>query len=237
LPDRRKHRGAHPQDRTLFGPAWVPLLQKATGDLSWLLGRDYPGKAALKLVGDRYGLNRRQQLAVQRCACSDAEREHREGRRIDVADLRGKDVHIDGFNVLTTIEAALGGGVVLHARDGCFRDMASMHGTYRKVEETVPSLRLVTRFLSGSGVTNCAWYLDRPVANSGRLRALMRDEQPVGWRIEVVPDPDRILAIVSGVVATADSGILAAAAHWVNLARAVVETGVEAAWVVDLRGR
>ena len=38
--------------------------------------------------------------------------------------------------MLTTIEAALAGGVILAARDGAYRDMASMHGSYRKVAET-----------------------------------------------------------------------------------------------------
>ena len=44
---------------------------------------------------------------------------------------------------MTTIEAALSGGVILAARDGAYRDMASMHGTYRKVAETLPALELL----------------------------------------------------------------------------------------------
>src|SRR6266404_1471952 len=43
---------------------------------------------------------------------------------------------IDGFNLILTLESALGGGVMLVGRDGCYRDMASVHGTYRRVEET-----------------------------------------------------------------------------------------------------
>lgn len=236
MPDRRRHRGAHPEDSNLFGPDSIAALQVATTELSWLLSRGYPGRAALKLVGDRHGLNRRQQIAVQRCACSDAQQEERNQRRIDREALAGAEVHVDGFNVLTTIEVALGGGVILHARDGCFRDMASMHGTYRKVEETVPALRLVGEFLERSRVRHCTWYLDRPVANSGRLRAAMLAEASRSWDVEVVPNPDRVLEAVAGVVATADSGILDAAVRWVNLARAVVEERVEGAWIADLRG-
>ena len=43
-------------------------------------------------------------------------------------------------NVLITLESALGGGVLLRCRDGCLRDMASLHGTYRIVDETDPAL-------------------------------------------------------------------------------------------------
>ena len=47
------------------------------------------------------------------------------------SELAGSDLLIDGFNVLTTIEAALGGAVVLACRDETYRDIAGLHGTYR----------------------------------------------------------------------------------------------------------
>ena len=61
MPDRRNHRGAHPQDRLLFAsdPA-EPDLRRATSDLNWLLTRGYASVSALKLVGDRYALYARQ---------------------------------------------------------------------------------------------------------------------------------------------------------------------------------
>ena len=55
-------------------------------------------------------------------------------------DVANRELWIDGYNALTTIESALSGSVILRARDGCYRDMASMHGTYRKVQETVPAI-------------------------------------------------------------------------------------------------
>ena len=239
MADRRKHRGAHPQDRSLFGPRALPELQVATADLSWLLTRGYSSRAALKLVGDRHGLNRRQQVAVQRCACSHGQKQDRAARRVEIDDLEGRHLHLDGFNLLVTLEAALGGGVVLHARDGCFRDMASVHGTYRVVEETVPALRLVGSFLERLGPGRCTWYLDRPVGNSGRLAAAIRQEAEASrcpWDVELVASPDRVLRHAHGVVVTADSCILDRAERWANLARALVETEVEGVWIADLSG-
>ena len=71
MPDKRTHRGAHPQDDRLFAPDQYSALQSATSDLSWLLTREYASPSALKIVGDRYALDARQRLAVMRCACSD----------------------------------------------------------------------------------------------------------------------------------------------------------------------
>jgi len=75
--------------------------------------------------------------------------------------------------VLITVEAAMSGGVIFVGRDGCFRDLASIHGTYRKVTETIPALQLIGEFLKEAGVTKALWLLDSPVSNSGRLKTLI----------------------------------------------------------------
>ena len=143
MPDHRKHRGPHPEDRQLFGVEQLASLRSATRDLSWLLTRGYASPSALKLVGDKYRLNVRQRLAVARCACGDSEVTRRQRHEVQAGDLENQELWIDGYNILTSLEAALSGGVILGARDGCYRDMASMHGNYRKVTETIPVIHIV----------------------------------------------------------------------------------------------
>ena len=135
-PDLRKHRGAHPEDRELFAAEQMPVLRNATSELSWLLTRGYSLKSALKLVGDRYMLTERQRLAMSRAACSDQSKERRAGTLISTDAVVGKDLIVDGFNLLITIEAALSGGLLIICRDGCVRDLSSVHGSYRSVDET-----------------------------------------------------------------------------------------------------
>jgi len=201
VPDRRAHRGPHPEDARLFAAEVHATLRQATGDLCWLLSRGYAGESSLKLVGDRYGLLARQRIAVARCACSDAAAADRQSRQVAPEALRGRPLWIDGYNVLTTIEAALGGGVLLFACDGALRDMASMHGSYRKVAETVPALELIGRTIADLGVTESIWYLDRPVSNSGRLKGIMEQlaaERGWAWRVDLVDDPDAVLTTAVG---------------------------------------
>ncbi len=62
----------------------------------------------------------------------------------------------------------------------------------------------------------------------------MADKQHWPWAVELVPDPDKILATAEHIVASADSGILDQCCHWVNLARAVIETSVPGANIVPL---
>lgn len=239
MPDRRRHRGPHPEDARLFASAAWPVLREATADLCWLLSRGYAGKSALKLVGDRYGLVARQRTAVGRCSCSDAEAARRQAHHVAPQRLAGRPLWLDGYNVLTTVESALAGGVVLPARDGAYRDMASMHGSYRKVAETAPALRLLGQVTAALKVDGCLWYLDRPVSNSGRLKKLIEEvgaAEGWRWRAELVQDPDALLAEAEQVVATADSAILDRCASWFNLARETIVRHVPQAWVVELAG-
>jgi hypothetical protein len=201
------------------------------------LDRGYAHPSSLKLVGDRYGLVARQRIAVSRSACSQPQAARRQRHRAPAETITGRPLWLDGYNVLTTIEAALAGGVLLLAHDGTLRDMASMHGSYRKVQETVPALDLLGEALARLGVAEAVWLLDRPVSNSGRLKRLMEGRAAAAgwpWRVELVADPDRILAESPHVVATADSAILDRCSAWLNLAREVVAAAVPEARIVDL---
>jgi len=237
MPDQRQHRGPQDVDHELFGNQQLPILQHATSDLGWLLTRGYSHQSSLKLVGDRYQLVARQRIAVGRCAASSDARHRRQQHAVSPESFIGQELWIDGFNLLTTLEAALSGGVILQADDASFRDMASLHGTYRRVQETLPALELLGHWLADYRVAGCRWLLDQPVSNSGRLRqAILAIAQRQGWpwSVDLVPDPDRVLVDVPYIVATADSMILDRAARWANLARWVIETLVPEAWIVRL---
>ena len=239
MTDRRRHRGAHPKDAQLFSQAALSALRSAVGELSWLLSHEYPVRAALALVGDRHGLTVRQRQAVRRCACSDAQLVERRERRASPVTMPGAQVWVDGFNVLTTIEAAFGGGVLLMARDGALRDMASMHGSYRPVEETGPAIEAVAELLEDRKVKRCRWFLDAPVSNSGRLASILREfaaERRLSWEVEVTRDPDQALVAAPAdvLVASADSQIMDGAPMTWQLARETVGGIQPTPWIVDL---
>ncbi len=237
MPDKRAHRGPHPDDARLFSESQRPVMQSAVADLSLLLTKGYAEKSALKLVGDHFSLTERQRMAVMRCSCSDASLAVRRQRLVTAESVHGRDLMIDGYNVLTTIEAALAGGIIIEGRDGCCRDIASMHGTFRKVKETGPALCLLGEVLAGLGIEHCRWLLDSPVSNSGRLRSQMQQiaaERGWSWEIDLSVSPDRELAESEGIVATADSVILDRCRAWFNLAGFALASRLPDATVVRL---
>lgn len=237
MPDNRRHRGPHPHDHDLFSPEQLAPLRAAVGDYSWLLDRDYSPPSALKLVGDRYRLAERQRTAVMRCAAPETLLAVRRAKHIDRDALKGATVAIDGFNVLTTVEAAMSGGVILQGRDGCRRDMASMHGSWRRVDETRPAAERIGEVLASLGVAHSVWLLDSPVSNSGRLAQLLRvlaETRGWSWTVDTVASPDRELKLSPEIVVTADSAILDSCGRWFDLAATVVET-IPDVWHLDLR--
>lgn len=234
---RQHNRGPHPADAGLFDRQHVPTLVEATGNLSWLLSRGYAPTSSLKLVGDRFDLVARQRTAVMRSACSDRAMESRSSRAIPIAEISGSNVEIDTLNLLITLEAALAGGVVLRGRDGTYRDMASIHGSYRKVDQTRDAISLVGQFFRQHAVAQVLWRIDRPVSNSGRLRAMLLEfaaEHDFAWEVRLDDDPDRVLGEVHDLVVTADAAVLDRVKYWANLARWMIDQDVSDAWIVPM---
>jgi hypothetical protein len=237
MPDTRHHRGAHPEDAALFSPRHWPALRAASRDLWWLLDRGYALRSALALTGDRYELSQRQRLAVARGACSAAQLASRQQREVDAAALADVTLWIDGYNLLITIEAALAAGIILAGRDGCYRDMASLHGSYRNVSETLPALQVLGEVFTRSNVSCCHWVFDRPVANSGRLKGILEElARAQGWQWDVHLDngPDKVLAAAGGIVASSDSVVLDRCGRWFNAARHVMIARIPHAQVIAL---
>ena len=232
MPDSRRHRGAHPEDHRLFADERVVDLRKAAADFSLLLSKHYATPSALKIVGDHFNLTERQRTAVQRASCSDEAREVRRKSQVPLEKIVDQPLLIDGYNILTTLETAMSGGPIFGCRDGCYRDMASIHGTYRKVEETIPALKLLAEFLNAAKAGPITVLLDSPVSNSGRLKLLIVEVN--NWKVELVSNPDPLLAASDQIVVTADSVILNAAKRWVNLAREIILKRLPQSWIVDL---
>ncbi|GAG07465.1 unnamed protein product, partial [marine sediment metagenome] len=190
-----------------------------------------------KLVGDRFSLTQRQRLAIMRSACSDQQLASRNQRCVAIENLARQPIAIDGYNALITIEAAMSGGLIFKGRDGCFRDLASVHGTYRRVTETIPAVQLIGEFLKEIGVAEALWLLDSPVSNSGRLKTLIGElaqKNEWNWEIRLSLSPDAELIKSDQITASTDSVILDACKRWTNLTTQIIKQKLPSATIIDL---
>lgn len=239
MPDKRTHRGPHPDDALLFADSQLERLRQAMADYVLLLSKGYAQPSSLKLVGDRFELSQRQRVVLMRSACTGKQRVSRLARRTHPDQLAGEGIAIDGYNVLITIESALSGGVLMRGVDGCIRDLASVHSTYRHVSETLPALELIGSFLAEARISPALWLLDSPVSNSGRLKKTMVElahRQDWRWDIQLVTSPDAELRRDKPVVATTDSAILDGCGRWIDLAGEIITSHLPKVHIIELGG-
>jgi hypothetical protein len=232
----QRHRNAHPGDKALFSGEHLLCLREAVHDLCWLLDRGYARHSAIKLVGDHYQLPKRQRLAISRAACSNESRASRAAKCLPIEAVRDRQLVVDGFNLIITIETIMAGGVALRCRDGCIRDIASIHGTYRQVHETDKAITLIGRALEPFRPEDVLWLFDKPVSNSGRLAVMVREiAQTHGWNWQtaLMDNPDQFIIRSDRLAITSDSAILDEVGQWVNPGAYIVANFFPAAWIID----
>ncbi|WP_338792371.1 DUF434 domain-containing protein [Bernardetia sp. MNP-M8] len=249
MPNSQKHRGANPKDYAAFTDKNIDNLKQAVSDLSWLLSNGYAQKASLKIVGDKFSLTDRQRKAIN---AASAERESLELRKKNEISI-DLDIHsdfkklnstlvIDGYNLLITTECALSNAPLFIGLDGCMRDIASIHSTYRKVEETIPALELIGNVIEELEIKETIWVLDSPISNSGRLKKIMEDlaeQKKWNWKVLLEKHADKSIVELSQnqnhIVASCDAWITINASKWVNLCSFIVKNYVPSAWILDFR--
>ena len=218
-------RGYVPEDERNFSREAIHTMRTASRHVRYLIGEGYDLKQASTFVGNHFLLSERQRLAIMRSLATDEQLAVRQSRQVQISDLEGKEVWIDGFNTIITLEVMFNEGILFECMDGTIRDLAALRGTYRLIPETSGAVRMMLRTLQESRISKATILLDEPVSNSGRLKALIEDigeEFAYGLDIQILRDVDRSLYGRENVI-TSDSVILDHCVSWVNLAAEVMK--------------
>ena len=199
----------------VFNNESLDKLTQAAHHLSWLLTRHYTLESSLKLVGDRFRLNKTVRHALKRAVCSDQSLQLKGDKQLNRTALNGQEVWIDGFNLLITLERALRGDPIIRCRDGVIRDIAGVHGSYRKGRHTLNAFQLIEYGLRQLSVSHIHWLFDQPVSNSGKIAQIASSYGSA----EVVGDPDQVLIQLDArsIILSGDGVILERGHRWFNL--------------------
>lgn len=223
-----RNRGKEGRDDLLFGAIKAQeKIKEAVIDVSYLLSRGFSEKSSVQLVGNRYKLNARQQKAVQGMSAAAAQVTQRKSTNVAIDQLKDQTVIIDGFNIIIILESFLSGAYVFKGVDDCYRDVSSVHGTYKRVQQTQEVLITVGDFLQEAQVKDVIWVFDQPVSNSGRMKTLLGElsrKRTYPWQIILDYNPDKVLAESDHITASSDAWILDRAQRWFNLSGTIIET-------------
>jgi len=201
-------------------------LQEAAEDFRYLLNRGYPRKAALELVGNRYSLAYDQRHLLHRGVFSDADSESRRKKKIRIEGVRKKDLVIDGYNVIITIEAGLSGRPLILGDDGFIRDISGLSGRFKETEKTKKALQLVLDVLKKAKPRQTLFLFDAPISMSGKLAQEVRNQlkrENLSGDAMAVNVPEKILIGFPGIIATSDTIIIDQSKKVVDLAGDIIK--------------
>jgi hypothetical protein len=200
-------------------------IQKAAEDFRYLLNRRYPRKAALELVGNRYGLTFDERHLLHRGVFSKVDSQARRRKKVPVREIRNRDLTIDGHNVLITIEAALSGRPLVLADDGFIRDISGLSGSFKRSEITEKAIQLILSVLRKWKPRKTLFLFDAPISSSGKLAEEIKDrlkQANLPGDAKAVKVPEKILIGFPGVIATSDTAIIAPSKKVLDLAGYII---------------
>lgn len=239
MSSKTRNRGKEGRDDLLFGKASAQeKLLEAVSDLSFLLEKGYGVVSACQLVGNRYKLNKRQQQALRGMSASETSVSTRMKKLVDVQNLKGQTVIVDGFNVLIILESMLSGGYIFKGKDGAYRDLSSIHGSYKKVSQTQEAIMLVGDFFMKYHLEKLIWVFDKPVSNSGKMKAeILEIANEKGWNWEGVLDfnPDKLIAQSEYIAVSSDAWILENASKCYNMIEDLISENYT--FLIDVDGK
>lgn len=157
-------------------------LKLAELDLRFLLNRGYRKKVALQFVSNHYLLEKKERNYLSRLVFADVKVKERKKKRVQIDELPGKCLIIDGYNVLITVESILrslkkpeeNNNNLVWSDDGFIRDVESVFGKYKIGPQTKPALKLILKHLKNYEVGKVKFFFDQQVSFSGKLAHIIQ---------------------------------------------------------------
>ncbi|WGH76452.1 DUF434 domain-containing protein [Tenacibaculum tangerinum] len=226
-----KNRGKEGRDSYLFGKNFMQdKIKEAVFDMSFLLERGYGESSSCELVGNRHKLNKRQQQAIKGMSAAKTAVIRRKEKALLKESLSGKEIIVDGFNQIILLESMLSNAYLFEGKDGAIRDLSSLHGTYKSVNQTEEAISLIGDFFKNHNSEKIIWIFDKPVSNSGRMKAkllLIAKEYGYNWEVILENNPDKLIAKSNLVAITSDAWILDRVESWFNLMKELMPDDYE----------
>lgn len=200
----------------IHDPEYKDKIRTAAFDLRFLLERGYRKRSALNFVANRYLLDMRQRNHLTRTVFSRAKSIKRQEKLMDIHHINGKNLFVDGYNVLITAESIYRDrSSIVACDDGVLRDVNAVFGKYKINKWTETALNHIISLLEHYKPYYVKFIYDSPVSRSGELSKLTNKVINV-YKINgcAVTSKNTDFELVklsnefNGIVATSDSAVM-----------------------------
>jgi hypothetical protein len=182
----------------------------AVKDFAYLIDNDYPRKAILKIIGDRYLLNKTQRVLLSRGIFRTDEIHARAHKRTN--SIRNALLHVDTYNVLFILSNYLLGRIVFISNDDLLRDAGEVYGKLHREKVFFEAIGYLLNYIKQSETKEVHFLIDRSVSFSGELAEKLRtclDENDMKGDARTFINPDaELIMLTDGIIATSDSEII-----------------------------
>jgi len=135
----------------------------------------------------------------------------RRSKLLDLEDLRGQSISIDGYNVIITTESVLGGYPVYLCDDGLLRDSRGIFRGFKASPLTAIALNWILDLLASAGPARTEVLLDQQMSRSGELaemvRGMMAERQLCGVA-RTARNVDHLLKTAKRIILTSDGNVI-----------------------------
>ncbi|AFN04968.1 hypothetical protein PFC_10245 [Pyrococcus furiosus COM1] len=183
-------------------------MYEAYKDLKYLLNRGYRKSKALEFVCNHYLLPSNARHLLARCVFPTKWIEETKRKLASKNEITGKEIGIDGFNVLITLDSVIR-GEAFRCEDGIVRDIRYIKN-YKFDQNTLNLIRIIADTLSTLAPEKVIIFYGKSTSKSGRIAELTKKElekRRIKGEVKVVKSPDFELKKFD-IVATGDVGII-----------------------------
>jgi hypothetical protein len=165
-------------------------------------------------VCNHYQLTQENRHFLARTTFSDEEAAAIQAKKVSIDTIHQKDLAVDGYNVLITVEALLKGEAVI-CDDLVVRDTQGVFGKYTITDKTHIALTRISEVIDMYHPKSVTFYFDQQVSHSGDLCSIVRNS--FSYSCKTHNHVDKVLATRNIITATSDSVLIRKLQHFVDI--------------------
>ncbi len=156
------------------GPDLKEKLLKPARDIRSILRWGYPKLATIRFVADHSQLSVEERNILTRVIMPPDKVVSRVRKKIACDSIKDRDLLLDGYNVLLSVDSLLKNEPMWFCDDGYIRDTRYYFSKARQAEDIEEALDSVLEFLYEAHPKSVTFLLDAQISRSGELAGLIR---------------------------------------------------------------
>lgn len=149
-------------------------LLKPARDIRSILRWGYPKFSTIRFVADHFQLSLEERHILTRVIIPPNKIVSRINKKVVCEDIKDRDLLLDGYNVLLSVDSLLKKKPMWFCDDGYIRDTRYYFSKAKQAEDIEEALNAVLKFLSKTGPKSVVFLLDAQISRSGELAGFIR---------------------------------------------------------------